>query len=290
MNESNNAKGGRKTLRYLLIRAFLIVFGLLLILPFLFYLTMTIVSALSRPEDPRAASKRGEALTDLRNQTIITISAHPDDIDYWASGTLAKLHQNGNIIIMVLGTSGEKGNSTPELGRIREKEQQKAGEIIGYDRIVFLRHPDRGLTADTKFKNELRQLFGKYKPDILFTFDIDKEGLIYHHSDHRAAGIAAHTVASEFDSVKKIYQFHSGAPNVIVDVSDVVDAKAEALDAHGSVRGQNGGLIRIPLALLALFARGDENKYRQYGLDNSFQKDLGIQYAEVFRVIDNHAR
>ncbi len=190
---------------------------------------------------------------------------------------------------MIVGTSGERGNSTPNLGEIREREQQKAGEIIGYDRIVFLRHPDRRLKADKEFKDELRELFKQYRPDILFAFDIEKEAYIYHHSDHRAAGLAAHAVAPEFRSIKKIYQFHSKAPNVIVDVSDVVDTKVDAMDAHSSVRGQNNSLIRVLLAVYGLFRRGGDTDYRQYGLDISFQQDLDVEYAEIFRVIDNHA-
>jgi len=277
-------------IRYWLIRGILLVFALLLILPALLFLVMTVVSMLSRPEDPQAAKRRGDELLEIRNKIIVTVSAHPDDVDYWASGTLAQLHQNGNIIIMVLGTSGEKGNGTPNLGEIREKEQEKAGSIVGYDRVIFLRHPDRGLKANSKFKKELRKIFGQYKPDILFTFDIEKEAMIYHHSDHRAAGNGAHSVAPEFDSINTIYQFHTKAPNVVVDVTDVVDIKAEVLDAHNSTRGSNNGLMRIFAAIFRLFGSGDDNNPRQYGLDGSFRKELGVKYAETFRVIDNHAK
>ncbi len=276
--------------KYWLKRGILVVLALLLILPALLFLTMSVVSRLSRPEDPKAAKGRGDELLEIRNKIIVAVSAHPDDVDYWAAGTLALLHKNGNIIIMVLGTSGEKGNGTPNLGEIREKEQEKAGNIVGYDRVIFLRHPDRGLKDNSKFKKELRKIFGQYKPDILFTFDIEKEAMIYHHSDHRAAGNAAHSVASGFDSIKTIYQFHTKAPNVVVDVTDVVDTKAEALDAHNSTRGSSNGLMRIFAAVFRLFGSGDDNNPRQYGLDGSFQKELGVKHAEIFRVIDNHAK
>ncbi len=211
-------------------------------------------------------------------------------MDYWASGALAKLHQNGNSIIMILGTSGEKGNKKSNLDKIREEEQEKAGRIVGYDEIIFLRHPDRGLKADAKFKNELRKIFRQFQPDILFTFDIEKESLIYHHSDHRAAGIAAHSVAPEFDSIKTIYQFHTKAPNVIVDVTDIVDVKARALNAHHSVRGQGNGILTVLATVFQWLGFSDDNNYRRYGLENSFRKSLGVKYAEIFRVIDNDAR
>lgn len=280
----------KKSIRHWLMRGILILFAVLLIIPALLYLVTAVVTALSRPANPLTAKRRGDALLATKNKVILSVSAHPDDIDYWASGTMARLHRNGNTIIMVLGTSGEKGANVPNLDKIREKEQEKAGKIVGYDRIIFLRYPDRGLKANSDFKNDLRKIFKRYKPDILFAFDIEEESMIYHHSDHEAAGIAALAVAPEFQSISQIYQFHTKAPNVIVDVTEVADIKARALGTHSSVRGQNNGLMRVLGAVFGVFGLLDRNDGRRYGADTSFERNLGVKYAETFRVINNHAR
>ncbi len=268
-------------------RPVLILFGIVLVLPALFYAIVAIVSVLSRPANPEEAKRKGDILLKVKNKTIVTVSAHPDDMDYWASGTLAKLHRNGNKIIMVIGTSGEKGANVPNLGEIREKEQERAGKIVGYDKIIFLRHSDKNLKADERFKNELRKIFHQYQPDILFTFDIKKEGFIYHHPDHEAAGIAAHAVAPEFKSIKKIYQFHTSASNVIVDVTGIEGIKARAMAQH-SYRTQNNGWLRALMAVFRIFGFRNQTDSRRFGVDNSFEKSLGVKYAETFRVIDNN--
>jgi len=265
-------------------RGILILFALVLILPALLYAAFAVISSLSRPADPQAAKKLGDKLLTLHNKIIVVVSAHPDDVDYWASGTLARLHRNGNKIIMVLGTSGEKGADIPNLGKIREGQQLKAAKIVGYDKVIFLRHPDRGLKSDSEFKSELRSIFKQYQPDLLFTFDIEKEAVIYRHSDHEAAGTAAHAVAPAFESIKDIYQFHTSAPNVIVDVTSVADVKSRAMEAHAYRQEQNNGLIGLLGFFFRLFGRGDR---RRFGADNSFEKSLGVKYAEVLRVVPN---
>lgn len=288
MQEAKDGGSRGKKIKRWALRLMLVFVAILLVLPALVYAVMAITSALSRPSNPKTAKERGDSLLKLKNKVIMVVSAHPDDIDYWASGTMAKLHRNGNKIIMVLGTSGEKGADIPDLDKIREQEQREAGKIIGYDKIIFLRHPDRGLKADQQFKDELREIFKQYKPDILFAFDIDKEGLIYHHSDHRAAGIAAHEVAPEFKSIKEVYQYHTRAPNVIVNVSDVVGIKAKAMSAHQSVRGRSNGWMKVLAVFFIPLSFLERDRGRSYGLEGSYEKSLGVKYAEVFRVTKNH--
>jgi LmbE family N-acetylglucosaminyl deacetylase len=278
----------RKWPRRLLI-GLAVVAGLILILIILFQVVMTSVSALSRAKDPKKAKERGDELLAARNQTIVTVSGHPDDVDYWSSGTLAKLHRNGNKIIMVIGTSGEQGANVPNLGRIREQLQRKAGKIVGYDKIIFLRHPDRGLKPNRKFKDELRKIFSQYQPDILFTFDIEKEAIIYHHSDHEAAGKAALAVAPEFKSIRSIYEFHTRAPNVIVDIDGVTAIKSRAMAVDSTYQSRGGGprsALRI-LGFLRFLDRGNNSRRNSGRFASDSYEGLGVENSEVFRLVKN---
>jgi LmbE family N-acetylglucosaminyl deacetylase len=231
-----------------------------------------IFNYLSRPSDLEQGKINGQELSKFKNKTVIAIVAHPDDVDWYCGGTLSLLHKHGNKVVVVIGTSGEKGgNGVAELAEIREKEQLKAAKILGYDKVIFLRHPDRNLKADKKFKSELKKIYEDFKPDILFTFDMEHEGYIYRHSDHEAAGIASFAVAKEFKGVNKAYLFHSSSPNTIVDISSVTGLKIQALGSHKSQ------LIAKTRKILRLLP------FRpSMGANQSYSK-IGVKQAEVFR-------
>ena len=50
----------------------------------------------------------------MKNKKIMVISAHPDDLDFGCSGTIATLSKD-NKICYVICTSGEKGFKNKEL-------------------------------------------------------------------------------------------------------------------------------------------------------------------------------
>jgi len=246
-------------------RGAVVLVALVLLSPALLYVFMRIEAARSVPSDP-AAVARGNQLARARGNVVMVVAAHPDDIDYWASGTMAKLHRNGNRIVVIVATAGERGANIAGIAEIRRREQRAAGAIVGYDRMVFLDHPDRGLKADERFKDELRHFFGLYQPDVLFTFDVERPDPTYQHVDHDAAGRAAIDVAAESTSSPSVYRFHTGAPDVSVDIADVAAIKSRALDAHDSVLGRSSGWRR----LLAIYFW--------------VEKNVVVGHPEVFRM------
>lgn len=253
--------------------------GLLLVI-LLFLLARPLMRYLSKPANLAEAKERGLALARTKGKTIAVVVGHPDDTDWYTGGTLAKLHLSGNRIVVVVGTSGEKGgNNTPELGKVREAEQLKAAQILGYDRVIFLRHPDRQLEPNAKFKDEIGKIFKEEKPEILFTFDVEREGYIYRHSDHRAAGLAALEVAKRFKGIKQLYLFHSSTPNTIFEINDVLDQKAKAMAAHQSQGNNRMGRL---FSFIPRFLRPDLSRGFNRGFNVSYPS-VGIKSAEVFR-------
>ena|SRR2546421_3343209 len=76
----------------------------------------------------------------------MAIAAHPDDIESWCAGTLARAVDQGAVVRLLLVTSGEHGSSDPllqaqEVATRREEEARKAAEILGIAEVVFLRSP-----------------------------------------------------------------------------------------------------------------------------------------------------
>ena len=67
---------------------------------------------------------------------IMVISAHPDDSEFGAAGSVAKWTREGKRVVYVVCTSGDKGTDNPDippqqLAKIREKEQKRRCCRIG---------------------------------------------------------------------------------------------------------------------------------------------------------------
>ena len=64
---------------------------------------------------------------------IMAFGAHPDDIEIFCSGTLAKYAAQGHAIGMAVMTRGDVGSPTlsrEEIGAIREREARTSAAII----------------------------------------------------------------------------------------------------------------------------------------------------------------
>src|SRR5215468_6552828 len=82
-----------------------------------------------------------------RIQRAMVVTAHPDDSEFGAGGTVAKLVREGKEVTYCILTNGNKGSGdrsmTPErLARIREEEQRNAARVLGVEAIDFLGFPD----------------------------------------------------------------------------------------------------------------------------------------------------
>lgn len=190
--------------------------------------------------------------------TILGIAAHPDDLDFAASGSFAKWVKSGALCYYLICTDGRKGSDDPKmteakLVKLRKQEQKKAAKILKLKDVFFLNHKDTQLTYDLALKKEIVRFIRKLKPDIVVTLDPTfvysrKTGFI-NHTDHRACGLA--TVDAVFPlardrltfkelskeglpphSVKTLYLTRFDDPTDVVDISDTFDLKIQALKAH----------------------------------------------------------
>jgi len=79
----------------------------------------------------------------MKNKIVLAVGAHPDDIDFVASGTIAKWVEEGATIYYLICTDGSRGSSDPKmthkkLAAMRKKEQQVAAKILGVKDVFFL--------------------------------------------------------------------------------------------------------------------------------------------------------
>jgi LmbE family N-acetylglucosaminyl deacetylase len=122
---------------------------------------------------------------------ILVVSAHPDDAEFGAAGTLAKWIEKGQTVAYIICTSGDKGTSDrqmiPErLAQIRENEQRKAAELLGVKKVVFLRYRDQELEDTPEFRKEIVRQVRIYRPRTVVTSDPYRRYIW--HRDHRIVG------------------------------------------------------------------------------------------------------
>lgn len=189
----------------------------------------------------------------LKKGDVLLIMAHPDDAELGAGGTIAKWASQARIINYIICTSGNKGtknfNLSPhQLALIREEEQLEAAKVLGVSGVTFLRYSDGELEPNLYFRSQLSLLIKNFKPQTIITHD---PWLHYQiHPDHRAVGIATiDAIVSARDHLfmpeHMIARVNPHQPlellltrpekaDFIVDISDTMDKKLEAISKHAS--------------------------------------------------------
>jgi len=188
---------------------------------------------------------------------VMAVTAHPDDAEFGASGTVARWTREGKNIVYVVCTSGEKGTSDrtmkpEELAKIREKEQLAAAKALGVKEVVFLRYPDQALEDTSDFRMEIVRQIRKYRPEILLVSDPYRRYLW--HRDHRITGQVTLDAVFPYardhlaypDLLKQGFEPHkvnevllwgTEEPNFRLDITDTFDLKLAALLCHKSQIG-----------------------------------------------------
>ena len=131
--------------------------------------------------------------------TVLVLTAHGDDMEFFAGGTIAKLSSLGCDIHLVIATDNARGTfelTTERMFRLRLKEAEAAGKVLGLKSIACLDYPDGGLseTPLNVLRGQFMEAIRRLRPQIVFTFDpwAPYEG----HQDHRAVAWAAMEAAS----------------------------------------------------------------------------------------------
>lgn len=196
----------------------------------------------------------------LEPKIVLGVAAHPDDLDFGASASMAKFAEGGAEVHYLILTDGSKGSadrtlSSPELIKIRSEEQRTALLAIGGKGITFLNYPDGALEVSIQLKRDIVREIRRIRPNVVITSDptmvySETRGFI-NHTDHRAAGQATidavfplardHLTFPELleeglepHKVKTLLLTNFDKQNYWVDVSDTLDKKWAALKSHAS--------------------------------------------------------
>ncbi len=82
-------------------------------------------------------------LDDTEVERVLVVTAHPDDVDFGASGTIAGFTKAGVEVSYCVITNGDAGGFDPAVPRseipgIRQAEQRAAAAVVGVTDVRFL--------------------------------------------------------------------------------------------------------------------------------------------------------
>jgi len=174
---------------------------------------------------------------------VLAVFSHPDDAELSVSGTLLKLKSLGyttGVCDMTRGEMGTRGN--PE---IRAREALEAARILKLDVRLNLEQPDGHVWPTEEARTAMVRVIRQYQPKVVITAHWDDP-----HPDHantarivrqaaRLATMARYDGESGMPAVAMPSIMHSifsrlVVPSFIVDVSDFVDEKMQAIRSHSS--------------------------------------------------------
>ena len=199
------------------------------------------------PGDPPGFFLSDISMTEQTTYDLISIGAHPDDVEVGTGGVLIDLQKRGYRCGIVILTEGEMG--TGGTAEIRAQEVKDAAQILGVDILRTFDWGDTKLEDTYDRRLELARIIRAARPKIILApYPHVGHGRRQSHPDHVASGIIAIN-ASNLAALKKVeipgephlvtrifhYFLPPGVyPNFVVDITPHFEQWIAALSAHKS--------------------------------------------------------
>ena len=201
-------------------------------------------------------------LDDTDISRVLSITAHPDDVDFGAAGTIARWTDAGIEVTYCLVTDGDAGGLDEDFPRagmpaLRRAEQIAAAKCVGVHDVRFLGYPDGRVEATLDLRRDLARVIRQVRPDRVVCPSPERNyaRIGASHPDHRAVGSAAldavypdarnpfafPELREREDlvpwTVREVWIAGSPSPTHFVDVTATFSRKIAALRAHESQTG-----------------------------------------------------
>ncbi len=253
---------------------------------------------------------------------LLVLGAHPDDAEFHAGGLAALYARRGFGVKLVSVTDGAAGHHEvwgPPLAKRRKEEAAAAARLIGAESEVWP-FPDGRLAPTFDVRERIIAELRTFQPDLVLT-----HRTCDYHPDHRAVGHAVRdasylvtvpSVVPEAPILRKapviaylpdrFMRPAPIAPDVVVDIDDVLEITVDMLAAHVSqvfewlpynqgtlelVPGDEAGRRAWLRGWAGAWPRTLADRYREalvatYGE----QRGRAIEFAEVFEISEYAAQ
>lgn len=174
---------------------------------------------------------------------VVGVFSHPDDLELCAGGTIRKLKALGYRTAGLDATRGEMGTRGTVEGRAAEAEA--AARILQLDLRENLELADGHIFVDDPSRLKLVRAFRRLKPKVVLTHQLEDP-----HPDHdhlarlvresaRLASMRNYDPETAADTIGVPRVAHNifsrlTLPTFIVDISDFLSDKMDAIRAHTS--------------------------------------------------------
>ncbi len=199
-----------------------------------------------------------EPLPDSEVERVVVVTAHPDDVDFGAAGTVATWTSAGLEVTYLVCTDGQAGGfdddlDRSEIPRIRRAEQEAAAAEVGVRDVRFLGHEDGAVETTPDLVREITRVIRDVAPQRVLGPSPERDWAFLgrSHPDHLAVGEAV--VRAVYPVARNPYAFpelrregleawtvhdlwlmgHPSAAHA-VNVSDVFERKLAAILSHKS--------------------------------------------------------
>jgi LmbE family N-acetylglucosaminyl deacetylase len=226
---------------------------------------------------------------------VLCVLAHPDDVDFGSSGTVATWTAAGTEVTYCIVTDGDAGgfDDTPrdQMGPLRQAEQRAAAAEVGVTDVRFLGYPDGRLELTLDLRRDISRVIRQVRPQRVLTSSPERnwERIGASHPDHMTVGES--TLRAVYPDARNPFAFPelladegleawtvsevwlgaSPRSDHAVDVTEVVDRKFQALKSHVSQVGHNPDIEKFVTAWM-------EHTAQRLGLPEG-------RLAEAFHVV-----
>jgi LmbE family N-acetylglucosaminyl deacetylase len=200
-------------------------------------------------------------------ERILVVTAHPDDVDFGAAGSVAVWTDAGAHVTYCIATDGDAGGSDPavsrdEMRRVRRAEQEAAAAEVGVKDLVWLGYPDGRVEVTLDLRRDISRVIREVRPQRVVTQSPERmwERVFASHPDHLAVGEAAicavypdarnpfafpelAEAGLEAHTVAEVFLMASREMDVFVDVTSTFDRKLAALRSHVSQSVDSDGRL-----------------------------------------------
>ncbi|MCB9030106.1 MAG: bacillithiol biosynthesis deacetylase BshB1 [Deltaproteobacteria bacterium] len=220
----------------------------------------------------------------MKQIDLLAFGPHPDDVELFCGGTVAKTATQGHTTAVIDLTEGELASR----GTVSERqvEAEAASKILGLATRENLKLPDGGVNPHDEHQvQEVVGILRKLTPKIvLLPYHVER------HPDHEAASqlikrsiffaglsnfksqLGPRYIPSQVFYYQMRYEF---SPSFIVDTSNVIEKKLAAIQAYSSQikvdQSQARTLVSSELNVSSIMAR-----------DEYIGAKIGVKFGEAF--------